>query len=197
MKRLSTILEICIFLILSVNAYAGTVKITNVKDNQGGKYVVIEKLEEGAKFFHDRQYTIVNIPKKYLGLTWIQGPCDIPGGPAGNAPKYELEFEIDRAAWVYIAWDSREGAGAPNQFPKGWLSKSYTYTKDDVTLGAPHPPTPFNVYKSNKPFPKGKVTLYGFAKNNTMFTVFVEEAKGADVSHAGGFVTTWGGIKIY
>ena len=54
-------------LFLNASAYAGKVVVTNPQTNKGEKYVVSE-LEEGGKFFHDRDYTITGIPKEFLEL---------------------------------------------------------------------------------------------------------------------------------
>ena len=90
-----------LFLVASLIAFADNVEVTEIKDNKGGVYQATE-LEEGGKFFHDRDYTITNIPKDFLGLTQVSTSADCPGGQ-----DYRLTFEIDRSAYVYQAWDSR------------------------------------------------------------------------------------------
>lgn len=79
-----------LFLVASLIAFAEKVEVTNIEDNKKGVYQATE-LEEGGKFFHDRNYTITNIPKEFLGLTQVSTSADCPGGQ-----DYRLTFEIDR-----------------------------------------------------------------------------------------------------
>jgi len=84
-------------LLALLNAYADKVEVENVEDNKGGTYAVTE-LEEGGKFFHDRDYTITHIPEEFLGFTQVHTSANCPGGQ-----DYKLTFEIDRSAFVYMA----------------------------------------------------------------------------------------------
>ena len=63
---------------VAVTAFAADpVVVTEIKDNKGGIYKAVE-LEEGGKFFHDRDYTITHIPKDFLGLTQVSTSADCP-----------------------------------------------------------------------------------------------------------------------
>ncbi len=64
--RLIYVCMATLFLVVSVIAFAEKVEVTNIEDNKGGAYQATE-LEEKGKFFHDRDYTITNIPKDFLG----------------------------------------------------------------------------------------------------------------------------------
>ena len=103
---LRLIFVLVLSLLLNINTFAvELVKVTNIKDNVGGIYKDGE-LKEGDKFYHDREYTITHIPKEFLGLTHILVSADGPGGQ-----KWKLTVEMDRSAFVYMAWDSRQRLG--------------------------------------------------------------------------------------
>ena len=82
-----SIFVVVLLFLLDVDTFAvELVEATNIKDNVGGIYKV-GALEEGGKFYHDRQYTITRIPKEFLGLTHILVSADCPGGQ-----KWKLTF---------------------------------------------------------------------------------------------------------
>ncbi|RKU26218.1 hypothetical protein C6499_13975 [Candidatus Poribacteria bacterium] len=190
------LIYVCIatlFLVASLIAFAEKVEVTKIEDNKNGAYQATE-LEEKGKFFHDRDYTITNIPKEFLGLTQVSTSADCPGGQ-----DYRLTFEIDRPAYVYQAWDSRHKRPEDRgQEPKGWFTKGYTDTEKTLVLDAPHPPVEYFIYKSNEPFPEGKVELLGIDEvigdPVIMWTIFLEEGQ-LPVSPVGNLTTTWGDIK--
>ena len=80
----------CVIYRSRANCFAEIVEVTEIEDNKGGVYKAVE-LEEGGKFFHDRDYTITNIPKEFRGLTQVSTSADCPGGQ-----DYRLTFTIDR-----------------------------------------------------------------------------------------------------
>lgn len=171
---------------------AESVEVTDIEDNKGGIYAAVE-LEEGGKFFHDRDYTITNIPEEFLGLTQVSTSADCPGGQ-----DYKLTFEIDRPAYVYTAWDSRHTRPEERgQDPKDWFTDAYTDTGETLFLDAPHDPTEYFIYKSNEPF-EGTVELLGIDEvigdPVIMWTIFVEEGT-LPVDAEGNLTTTWGQVK--
>ena len=187
-----TLFIIAFTLLGLLNAYAGKVEVTNVQDNKGGSYVVTE-MTEGGLFYHDRQYTITGIPKEFVGLTQISVSCDCPGGQ-----DYRLTFEIDRSAFVYTAWDSRHiRPEKRGQEPKDWFTKNYKDTGKILFLDAPHPQTEYWIYKSNKPYPEGKVELLGIdtvvGDPVIMWTIFLEEGKSVELANK--LTITWGKLK--
>jgi hypothetical protein len=182
-----------VMLCLAVNAYAEEVKVTNPENNKGEKFVV-GKLEEGGKFYHDRDYTMTGIPKEFLGFTSILTSADSLGGL-----DYLWTFEIDRPAVVYIAFDSRGSRPEKwKQEPKDWFTKSFSDTGEVLFLDAPHPQTEYWIYKSNEPYPKSKVTLFGIEPselgNQTLWVIFVGKGELA-VTLSKKLATRWGAIK--
>lgn len=192
--KLTYVCMAALFVASSLIAFAGDpVVVTEIKDNKGGVYQAVE-LEEGGKFFHDRDYTITHIPKDFLGLTQVSTSADCPGGQ-----DYKLTFDIDRPAYVYQAWDSRHKRPEDRgQDPKGWFTNAYTDTSEILMLDAPHAPTEYFIYKSNEPYPKGTVELLGIDEvigdPVLMWTIFVEEGV-LLVDPTGNLTTTWGKIK--
>lgn len=191
--KLAYVFMVALLIATSLTVFADKVVVTDIEDNKGGAYQATE-LEEGGKFFHDRDYTITTIPKEFLGLTQVSTSADCPGGQ-----DYRLTFEIDRPAYVYQAWDSRHTAPEDRgQDPKDWFTKGYTNTEEILMLDAPHAPTEYHIYKSNEPYPKGTVELLGIDEvigdPVLMWTIFLEEGV-LPVDPAGSLTTTWGEIK--
>ncbi|MDE0326801.1 MAG: hypothetical protein OXN27_22980 [Candidatus Poribacteria bacterium] len=191
--KLTYVCIAALFIAVAFIAVADQVQVTEIKDNKNGVYKAVE-LEEGGKFFHDRDYTITNIPKEFQGLTQVSTSADCPGGQ-----EYRLTFNIDRPAYVYQAWDSRHTRPEERgQDPKGWFTDGYTDTEETLVLDAPHPPVEYFIYKSNEPFPEGEVELLGIDEvigdPVIMWTIFVEEGV-LPVDPAGSLTTTWGEIK--
>ena len=191
---LRLIFGLVLSLLLYINTFAvELVKVTNIKDNVGGIYKDGE-LKEGGKFYHDREYTITHIPKEFLGLTHILVSADCPGGQ-----KWKLTFEIDRSAFVYMAWDSRHKRPEERgQNPKGWVKKGFKDTEKVLFLDKPHAPTEYWIYKSIKPYPKGQVEIPGIDEvvgdPVLMWTLFVEAGK-LSVDAEEKLTTTWSKIK--
>ena len=67
-----------------------------------GKAFVVGATEEGGKFYHDRVYTMKEIPKQYLGLTNITASADTIGDL-----DVQWTFKINLSAYVYIGFDER------------------------------------------------------------------------------------------
>ena len=135
---------------------AEKVGIENPKDNKNGTYVAAE-LKEGDPFFHDRAYTITNIPEEFLGLAQVRTSADSPGGQ-----DLLLTFEIDQPAFLYTAWDSRHTPPETRgQNPNGWFAEGFKNTGETLFLDNPHPQVEYWIYKSNAPYPKGEVELQG------------------------------------
>ena len=193
MFRLGIMVAVCILLSLKLYAESTKVIVTDVSDNTGGEYAVSE-LQEGGKFFHDRDYTMTHIPEKYLGLTQIQTSADCPGGI-----DYRLSFVIDRPAKVYMAWDSRHNRPeSREQDPEDWFTDAYVDTGEILVLDAPHPPVEYLIYEPVESV-EGKVELLGIEVISpddpvNMWTIFLIETVVA-VDPTGNLVTTWGNIK--
>ena len=191
MRILSSLLIITVLICLLPlgQALAGTVKVTNVKDNfNKGKYEVLD-LEEGTLFFTNREYIVTKIPKKYLGMTFIRTANDPVG--KDDMKKFEISFDTDKTVDIYVAYDSRIAFDDPSH---NWIKNDYKKTGDDVILaGAGHAPTPWNVYIAKKPFPKGTVKTYGGAW--TMYIIFVDAAKGTSVKTHQKLPAVWGQLK--
>jgi hypothetical protein len=190
--KLTYVCIAALFITVSFIAFADQVEVTEIKDNKNGIYKAVE-LEEGGKFFHDRAYTITNIPKEFRGLTQVSTSADCPGGQ-----DYKLTFNIDRSAYIYQAWDSRHTPPEDRgQDPKGWFTKAYTDTEEILMLDAPHAPTEYFIYKSNEPY-EGTVELLGIDEvigdPVIMWTIFLEEGV-LPVDPTGNLTTTWGEIK--
>lgn len=186
---------ICLVFFSSTYVYSDKVNVENVVDTKGGKYLVGE-MKEGDLFFHDRLYTITNIPKEFLGLTQIKTSCDCPGGQ-----DYNLSFDIDRDAYVYTVWDSRHVRPEKRgQTPKDWFTNGFKDTGKILCLDAPHPTKEnYWIYKSVKPYKKGTVELFGIDEVTgdtvIMWTIFLEEG-GFSVSPGQKLATTWAEAKM-
>ncbi len=166
--------------LLARGVYAREVKITDVKVSDGSKIEVVENLEVNALLFTDRNYTITEIPDKYLGLPWIR-----TSNNSKKAPNVEISFKIDREAYIYLVWDP----GTPQ---RDWLKKDYTLTTDIInTTDALK-----KVYKSKPPFPLDEVKTYEAVGDAGFYVIIVEgTGKGKAVKPSGKLAQTWGAIK--
>tara|TARA_B100000749_G_C18349485_1_gene432635 strand:+ start:489 stop:920 length:432 start_codon:yes stop_codon:yes gene_type:complete len=140
---------------------------------EGGKAFVVGVTEEGGKFYHDRVYTMKGIPKQYLGLTNITASADTMGDL-----DVQWTFKINLSAYVYIGFDERwDPPEDRKQNPKKWFSNGFTKTGGSVVLRSPSP-MDYWIYKSNEPYPKGKVTLDGISQgggDGTYRVIFVKQ----------------------
>jgi len=146
-----------------------------------------------AKYYVDRDYTIVSLPKELEAATMIM---------TGNDEKKStgegfITFTIDQPAAVYIAHDSR-GETAKGGVPPDWLANQFTFVKGweiavtDTNMGT------FNLWK--KDFSAGVVKLGGNADppaagQGSMYIVLLMPVKLASVMPSGKLSATWGAIK--
>lgn len=158
---------------------------------------MVGEMKEGDLFFHDRQYTMTNISKEFLGLTQIKTSCDCPGGA-----DYSLTFDIDQDAFIYTVWDSRHVRPEKrNQNPKDWFANGFKDTGKILCLDVPHPTkVDYWIYKSVKPYKEGTVELLGIDEvvgdPVIMWTIFLEGGA-LSVEPAQKLSTTWAKIRIW
>lgn len=199
MKRTAFLAIASMFLAI-FSVYA-KVEVTNIEDNKGGVYKV-GVIEEGGLLYHDRDYTMKDIPEEFLGLTQIKTSANCPGGL-----DYRLIFEIDRSAFVYTAWDVRpefhikmlrpEKRG---QEPENWFTDNFYDTGKKFT-GMLNEPLDYLIYRSNKRYPKGEVELKGIETPEQdpalMWTIFLsEEGEKKAVDPSANITTTWAKIRL-
>ena len=186
MKQVRNVTLALIILLFLVPGFWGVyaeerkVKITDLTASDGSKVEVVDSLKVGDLLLTDRNYTITEIPDKYLSLPWIR--------TANNSKKVEkvvISFNIDREANIYIVWDP----GAPE---RDWLINDYTLTTDIInTTDAPK-----KIYKSNQPFPPGEVKTYEAMADAGFYVIIVEgTGKGMAILSSGKLAQTWGSIK--
>ena len=181
--------------VLAAGAYADLVLVTNPVSNLGEEFVV-GVMEEGGIFWHDREFTMTGIPEEYLGLAKIMTSADSLG-----TLDHQWMFEIDRPAYVYIAFDSRFARPEDRaQNPENWFNDAFEDTGQSLFLDAPHPVTEYFIYRSREPYPKGQVTIFGIDETRpgdpiSVWTMFVEEAPSAALSPCDRLASKWGEIK--
>lgn len=140
-------------------------KITNSHSSDGKRVKYGGKLANGVPFYTDRKYTVSNVPQKYIGLRYIKYACNSKWSPIDTW----IKFEINKPAWVLIAWDERV------PFAK-WLLNDYSRTRDYLYLYGQK--QKYLIFKSNEYVPTGEVTTYGQRpSDNSFYIVFLEEAK--------------------
>jgi hypothetical protein len=83
----------------------------------------IAYLHESDRYYVDRTYYIQDIPAAYENLRWIKTANDDKN--CGNS--YRLRFTLDRAATVYVAYDSRGT-------PPNWVKNYFTNTGDVIDV---------------------------------------------------------------
>jgi len=193
-SRCSTGVILMVF-VVAVGVYADQVVVTNPVSNQGDEFVV-GVMEEGGKFWHDRDYTMTGIPEEYLDLTKIMTSADSLG-----TLDHQWMFEIDRSAFVYIAFDSRFARPEDReQNPDNWFNDAFDDTGQILFLDDPHPATEYFIYRSREPYPEGQVTIFGIDETRAgdpilVWVMFVEEAGAAALSPCNKLALRWGEIK--
>jgi hypothetical protein len=179
---------ICIPLMLaclctaSADDFRSEIEITNLEANSGLAYEVAENLEEGAKEYTDRDYTLTNMPDYLVGLTWIR-----TANNDKQNPDLEVSFKIDVEAYVYILWIARDPA------EHDWLQDNYTLLEGDEVGSTDEA---LKVFKSNDPFAAGEVKTYA-ANTGAGLYIIVLEATGKTqaVEPSNKLPITWGRLK--
>lgn len=189
-----TFLVIALALLALVSAYADNVEVKNVEDNQGAVYEVTT-LELGELAHHDRGDLWKIIPEEFQGLTNIQTSIDNPG-----AIDYRLTFEINRSAFVYIAWNIGEWGFTPgerDQDPEDWFNDGFTDT--EKSMYHTRDQMEYRIYKSNDPYHKGKVEIMGVdpLPDDPVYqwTIFFDATGAAVTAESGKLITIWAEIK--
>ena len=83
-------------------------------------------LEEGDQYYIDRDFTITNIPDDLEGLIWMKTAND----DQYNATSSLLEFRLDKATRVYVAYDHR-ATSVPAWLSSQFAKSSYTIHVSD------------------------------------------------------------------
>jgi len=122
------------------------VAVSNLKTNSDRNYQVqYRDLSEGLPPFTDRDYTYTSVPDIVKGATYIA----VPQEDVGSKKNPLLQFEINKPAYVYIAWDSRGVDRLPD-----WMAG---FEKLDVTMDDSSGTPGYRLFR--KKFPAGTVTL--------------------------------------
>jgi hypothetical protein len=179
---------ICIPLMLaclcaaSADDFRSEIEVTDLEANSGLAYEVAENLEEGAKEYTDRDYTLTSMPDYLVGLTWIRTANDDK-----QNPDLEVSFKINVEAYVYILWIARDPA------EHDWLQDNYTLLKGDEVGSTDEA---LKVFKSNDPFAAGEVKTYA-ANTGAGLYIIVLEATGKmqAVEPSNKLTITWGRLK--
>ena len=173
------------------------VKITDLKVGSKLPYEVGKSLEVGTKYYIDRDYTVIEMPKELVGIQWI-----MTGNNDKNSQgKDFLSFKVDKPSIIWIAHDSR-GEEEKGGKPPEWLEKEYEKWMDGKD------PVPIEVTDGNmatfnlwqKAVKAGKVTIGGNAEapaagHGSNYMVLVEEDQNAVVAPQAKLSTTWAIIK--
>ncbi len=108
-------------------------------------------LEEGDRYYIDRDYVLSAIPASLHGGIWLM----TADAEAGSTAESYIEFELDRAATVYVAYDTDAGTLPP------WLDPVHSdFSATGQSLGTSHPAAPaMTLYARD--FAPGRVQLGG------------------------------------
>ena len=182
-------------LVLASSVYAEEpVEVTDPKSSTGHDIPVVGVIEEGGKFYRDRDYTMEGVPEQYLECTSIMFSAD-----SVQNVNIQWTFEIDRPAYVYLAHLHGEGTPPEDrpQDPTDWFNDGFTDTGE--VLPVPSLNHEYRIYKSNEPYPEGEVTIYGmdvpFGEGSVYQIFFVQGADLAVSSHHEKLAARWGEIK--
>ena len=181
------------FMVIGADAAPKPVKITDLKAADKSPYEIGEGLKKGAKYYIDRDYTVVEMPADLVGIQWIM---------TGNGQKKStgasfVTFSVDRPAIIWIAYDSR-GNAKKGGTPPDWLKTDYELTSGTLKVTDGNMDT-FNLWKSKKPV-NGKVEIPGNAEKpaagfGSNYIVLVEAGASTAVSPKTKLSTAWSRIK--
>ena len=179
----------CLLVVASANA---VVTIKNVVLSDGNTAIVDSSLASGDKVYSDRDYTFGEVPEKYLGLPFIMMPMNSSKNPI--KPGLEVSFEIDKEAYVYLLWATKEP-------PREWLTDEYINTDEVIFMGEDMQQWATlqerQIWRSEEPFKPGKVTTYDVMQDAAIYIILVEEAvSGMEVLPGGKLTTIWGMLKL-
>ncbi len=142
-------------------SYTPEVEIKNLYSGDGKNIIVGGKIRPGALFWNDRKYRIVKIPKKYVGLKYIQTACDSKRSPVYT----EYAFQVNQPVWLYVIWDERV------PFPQ-WIKEGFENTGDSVQIQGQRRHN-YLILKSIRPFPEGTIKTYGQEPSDNSFYVIM------------------------
>ena len=138
-----------------------TTAILSVHSSDGERIVIGGRLEDGARFYADRSYTIAGLPSDYIGLPYIRLAYKSKRSPIGTT----ITVLVDRATWVYIAWDQRVPASP-------WLVREYEDTGRRLYLAERN--WAYRIYKSMQPITSGQITTRGQTpSDNSFYLIFL------------------------
>lgn len=107
---------------------------------------LLASLQTGLVYYTDRTYTVTSVPSGFTGLTVIRTPN---GGKTNTSASY-LNFTVNKAVEVYVAYDSR-ATSLPN-----WLSG---WENTGLSIGVTDGAKNLNLYK--KDYAAGAISLGG------------------------------------
>ena len=182
-------------LVLTSSVYAGEAVEVTDHESSTGEIFVVGVVDLDAVTHHDRvDSTMQEVPEEYCGLTSIMTSMD-----TGGDANVQWMFEIDRSAYVYIAFDDRwDPPEDREQDPEDWFNDAFTKTGEVIVVLDVPDTLHYWIYKSNEPYPEGEVTLHGISKGggDAWYRItFLQEAKGAAVAPQEKLAARWGEIK--
>ncbi|MDZ7268993.1 MAG: Ig-like domain-containing protein [candidate division KSB1 bacterium] len=131
----------------------------------------IDTLRAGKRLYIDRAHTITSVPKKFEGLLMFRTAYR----DRRDRSQTFFEFNLNRAADVYIAYDPR-GEPVPD-----WLANHFTRVNKTVLINGPT--DQLQIWKAH--YPPGRVQLGGNMAEGgrtdvalTMYFVFVDDLQG-------------------
>ena len=184
-------------IVIIAEAKPKPVKITDLKIGSKLPYEVGPALEKGTKYYIDRDYTVVEMPKELVGIQFIM--------TANNDKKSTgdgfVTFKVNKPSIIWICRDSR-GDEEKGGKPPEWMEKDYEKQLDgkdplviEVTDGGMGT---FTLWKAE--VKAGKVAIGGNADKpatgqGSNYLILVEENQSASVDPAAKLTTTWSTIK--
>ena len=198
-RKVSNLVLVCflglfVLMAIGVDAAPKPVEITGLKVADKSPYEIGKGgLKVGAKYYIDRDYTVVAMPADMVGIQWIM----TGNGQKKSTGKAFVTFTVDRPSIIWIGYDSR-GNEAKKGVPPAWLTKDYKMAAGTIEVTDGNMDT-FNLWKSKKPV-NGKVVIPGNAEKpaagfGSNYVVLVEAGLNTAVSPKTKLSTTWSRIK--
>ena len=197
-RKVSNLVLVCflglfVFMAIGVDAAPKPVEITGLKVADKSPYEIGKGgLKVGAKYYIDRDYTVVAMPADMVGIQWIM----TGNSQKGSKGAVFVTFTVDRPSIIWIGYDSR-GNEAKKGVPPAWLTKDYKMAAGTIKVTDGNMDT-FNLWK--RTVPAGKVEIPGNAEApaagfGSNYLVLVEAGLNTAVSPKTKLSTTWSRIK--
>jgi len=181
--HLAGLVLFCLGLLLISTAFSAPI-IEDIESSDGREYVVHEGLEDGVPLFTDRDFSALQVPDVFKGVTYVQTAYD-----SKVEADLEVNFKVTAPCHVYIS--PRQGI-----VELDWLKNDYELVSETMMYKRAAGDRVLEIWKSKSVYAAGDtVTTYETNNASTFYTIFAMAVDVAAVEYSGKLATSWGCLK--